>query len=279
MIVSRRGQDPIHIPQGANDLRAILSAVKDARVQSSASPSIRHMPGDGLSSVISAGLALTAFLAYQKRLMVRFSLFGIPILIQPFFWITLVIIGGGLNANSPSSILRVGLFTIAGFVSILVHELGHALAARKFGARSEIVLQAFGGYAAYSGVRLTRPQSFLVTAAGPAIQILLGLAVFLALPHLPRMNPEGGYFITTLMGISIFWALLNLLPVLPLDGGRMLDAILGPERIRTTLWTTVVVASLLAIAAIKTTTSIILPVFLGMFAWQAWQALRENRRL
>lgn len=209
--------------------------------------------------------------------MVRFSIFGIPVLIQPFFWITLVLIGGGLNANSPSSILNVGLFVIAGFISVLVHELGHALTARKFGAYSEIVLQAFGGYAAYSGVRLTRPQSFAVTAAGPAIQILLGIAVYLVLPRLPEISPNATYFIVTLMYISIFWALLNLLPVLPLDGGRMLDAILGPERIKITLWVTIVVAVSLALLSLKFTSSILLPIFLGMFAWQAFQALKENR--
>lgn len=200
-------------------------------------------------------------------------------MIQPFFWITLIIIGGGLNANSPSSILNVGLFTVAGFISVLVHELGHALTARKFGAHSEIVLQAFGGYAAYSGVRLTRPQSFAVTAAGPAIQILLGLAIWVSLPLLPKINPNAAYFIFTLMGISFFWAILNLLPILPLDGGRMLDAVLGPERIKVTLWVTIIVATLLAFVSFKTTRSFLLPIFLCMFAWQAWQALRDHRRL
>ena len=138
------------------------------------------------------------------------------------------------------------------------------------------MLQAFGGYAAYSGVRLTRPQSFAVTAAGPAVQILLGVALLLIMPHLPEMSRYGRHFLVVLTWISLVWALLNLLPVLPLDGGRMLDSILGPERIRVTLWVTVIVASLLAIIALKTTSSILLPIFMGMFAWQAWQALRQQ---
>lgn len=208
--------------------------------------------------------------------MIRFSIFGIPVLVHPFFWITLALIGGALNANSPAAILGVCLFLLAGFISILIHELGHALTARKFGARSEIVLQAFGGYAAYSGVRLTRPQGFLVTAAGPAVQILLGLVLLQIIPRLPEMSPFGVHFLRTLMWISIVWALLNLLPVLPLDGGRMLDSILGPERIRVTLWVTVIVATLLAIVSWKATGSILLPIFMGMFAWQAWQALRQH---
>ncbi len=208
--------------------------------------------------------------------MVRFSIFGIPVQVHPFFWVTLAIIGGALGANSASAILGVCLFLLAGFISVLIHELGHALTARKFGAHSEIVLQAFGGYAAYSGVRLTRPQSFAVTAAGPAVQILLGLALLLVMPHLPEMSPYGMHFLKTLMWISLVWALLNLLPVLPLDGGRMLDSILGPERIRITLWVTIIVASLLAVVALKATGSILLPIFMGMFAWQAWQALRQQ---
>ena len=208
--------------------------------------------------------------------MIRFSIFGIPVLVHPFFWITLALIGGALGANSPDAILRVCLFLLAGFVSILVHELGHALTARKFGARSEIVLQAFGGYAAYSGVRLTRPQGFMVTAAGPAVQILLGLVLMQIIPRLPEMSPFGVYFLHTLVWISIVWALLNLLPVLPLDGGRMLDSILGPERIRITLWVTVIVASLLAIVSWRATGRILMPIFMGMFAWQAWQALRQH---
>lgn len=208
--------------------------------------------------------------------MVRFSLFGIPVLIHPFFWITLVIIGGARGGTSPAAILQIGLFVLAGFISILIHELGHALTARKFGASSEIVLQAFGGYAAYSGVRLTRPQSFAITAAGPLVQILLGVVLFVTLPLLPGLNPNGTYFVVMLMWISIVWAVLNLLPVLPLDGGRMLDAVLGPERIRVTLWITIVVAVLAAIVVYKITGRYLFPLFLGMFAWQAYQALKET---
>ena len=225
----------------------------------------------------SPGLASGEFFAYQKRHMVRFTIFGIPVQVQPFFWITLVIIGGALDANSPTAILHIGLFVIAGFISILIHELGHALTARKFGAHSEIVLQAFGGYAAYSGVRLTRPQSFLVTAAGPGVQILLGLAVYFSLPLWPSLNQNSAYFLITLMWISIAWAVLNLLPILPLDGGRMLDAILGPERIKITLWVTIIVAVAAALLLFKRTGSFIFPAFLAMFAWQAFQALKDER--
>lgn len=208
--------------------------------------------------------------------MVRFHIFGIPVLVHPFFWVTLGLIGGALDANSPDAILRICLFLLAGFISILVHELGHALTARKFGARSEIVLQAFGGYAAYSGVRLTRPQSFAVTAAGPAVQIVLGLLLLKAAPLLPELSPNAVYFLKTLIWISLVWAVLNLLPILPLDGGQMLNAILGPRRIKVTLWTTIIVSAVIGLLAFRHTHSILLPVFMGVFAWQAWQALRQQ---
>jgi stage IV sporulation protein FB len=209
--------------------------------------------------------------------MIRFSLFGIPVAIEPFFWITLVILGGASGADNAAEILNIGLFVIAGFISILVHELGHALTARSFGAHARITLQAFGGYAAYAGVSLNRWQSFLVTAAGPGVQILLGLAVYFLMQFLPNLSEQGETFLYTLVLISFFWAILNLLPVVPLDGGQMLNAALGPARIKITLWTSIVVAVVAALAMFTKTGSIIFPIFLGMFAWQAFQALKEQR--
>jgi Zn-dependent protease len=209
--------------------------------------------------------------------MIRFSLFGIPIQVHPFFWITLALIGGALDANSSEAIFRLGLFLLAGFISVLVHELGHALTARHFGAYTQIVLQAFGGYASYTGVRMTRTQSFLITAAGPAIQIALGLIVWFLMTQLPGLNPNMGYFLFMLMWISIIWAVINLLPVLPLDGGQMLSAILGPQRIRITLWITIVVSIIAAVLMFRFMGSYLFAIFLGFFAWQAWKALQETR--
>jgi len=89
--------------------------------------------------------------------MVRFSIFGIQVEVQPFFWLTMVLIGSGFGrglTGSSLELLFIALFVIAGFISILVHELGHALTAKANGAQAPyIVLQAFGGYAAYpSGI-------------------------------------------------------------------------------------------------------------------------------
>ena len=209
--------------------------------------------------------------------MIRFSIFGIPVEVQPFFWVTLVILGGAIGADSAAEVFRILLFVLAGFFSVLIHELGHALTARSFGATTGIVLQAFGGYAAYSGVRMSRWQSFLVTAAGPAIQIALGVAVYFLLQSLPEVSNHGFYFLKILMMISFVWAILNLLPVLPLDGGQMLNSALGPKRIKLTLIISIVVAVTVGLLMFLKTQSILFPVFLGMFAWQSFQALKENQ--
>jgi Zn-dependent protease len=210
--------------------------------------------------------------------MVRFSLFGIPVEVQPWFWITLALLGGRIEANTKEEILRFLLFLLAGFVSVLVHEMGHALTGKAFGARSEVTLHGFGGVARFTGAWFNRKQDFLVTAAGPGAQLLLALAVWLAIPHLTHLRSVAGYFWMDLFAISLFWAVLNLLPVFPLDGGQMLRAALGPARERATLWISIVVAVSVAVLMLKFTGSFLFPIFLGLFAWQAWQRLQNMPR-
>lgn len=239
--------------------------------------------------------------------MFRFTIFGIPVEVQPFFWITLIILGGAGGADSKVAIFNIVLFVLAGFISILVHELGHALTARKYGANVHIVLQAFGGYAAYSGVRMDRRQSFLVTAAGPGagltllFAVLAGMCAFYGAAEVSAMtglelfgirpdflpielftlSQEKPFVFSLLMNfiwINFWWSALNLLPVIPLDGGHMLNAAMGPSRIRTTLWISIIVASGVALFMfVRNPGNFIFPIFLGMFAWQSYQALQQTR--
>ncbi len=207
--------------------------------------------------------------------MLRFSLFGIPVRVQPWFWLVLALIGGGVGANSREDIINLIWFILAGFISIMVHELGHALAGRRFGARCAITLHPMGGLTEFQGAWFTRPQSFLVTAAGPLLQIMLGLAAYAALPHLNRLHLPPPYFVAALIWISIVWAVLNLVPILPLDGGQLLHAVLGPQRLRLTLWISVVTAFGLTLLTLTTTKLLILPILLGYFGWQAFRQLKE----
>lgn len=207
--------------------------------------------------------------------MIRFSIFGIPVQIEPWFWLTMAFFGGILGATNAESTLYVALFVIAGFVSILVHELGHALTGRAFGAPTRIVLHSFGGYATFPAGRFSRGQNLAVTAAGPAIQIVLGVLALAILRYAPLPTPAIQKFFTDLGVISIFWAILNLIPVIPLDGGQLVAAFLGPRKIRLALQISIVTATIAAAAMLFFLKSILFPLFLGLMAYQNFQALKR----
>lgn len=209
--------------------------------------------------------------------MVRFTLFGIPVEIQPWFWLTLALIGGIGGADTPAGLLALLLFVLAGFISVLVHEFGHALTGKHFGAKTAITLHAFGGYATFPVGKFTRGQDFLVTAAGPAIQIVLGGVFLLLLLFGPAVSPMATTFVTYMAWISIFWAVLNLIPVIPLDGGRLMSSILGPRQIELALKISMATGVIGAVLLYKFTGSILFPIFLGMMAFQNWQEIQHRR--
>lgn len=209
--------------------------------------------------------------------MIQFSILGIPVRVQPWFWLTMAFIGGGLHASNSLEIMLVLVFVFAGFLSILVHEMGHALMIRKYGLPTTITLQAFGGFASYPAGRLGRKQSFIVTAAGPGVQFAFGILLIV----LARMIviPEGslfGHFLRDLILVSIVWAVLNCLPVYPLDGGQMLDAVLGPQKRRYVHLISAIVAALIGLAGFAFLGTILLPIFMALFAWTNWQSFQAS---
>lgn len=212
--------------------------------------------------------------------MIRFTFFGMPVEIQPWFWVILALLGtsfGKVGAGGNEA-LMIALFVIAGALSIFVHELGHALTGKLFKARPFIVLHGFGGFAAFPGSRFTRMESFLVTAAGPAVQLLLGVLAFVALFVLQDLSESFKYFISFLFSVSIFWALLNLIPVYPLDGGQMMAAMLGPQKRRLCLQLSIAVAVGAAIALWVSGIGRFMPFFMLYFAYQNYQELKETFR-
>ncbi|HKK17776.1 MAG TPA: site-2 protease family protein [Opitutales bacterium] len=209
--------------------------------------------------------------------MIRFSILGIPVSVQPWFWLTMLFIGGGLHASNSHEIMRVGVFAFAGFLSILIHELGHALMIRKYGLPTSITLQAFGGFASYPSGRLDRKQSFLVTVAGPAVQFAFGILLVL-LANLIAI-PEGslfGPFLRALILVSLVWSVLNCVPVYPLDGGQMLAAVLGPRKQRYVHLISAVVAIAIGLAGYFYLRTILLPIFMAFFAWSNWQSFQGS---
>ena len=186
-------------------------------------------------------------------------------------------IGGGLHASNSSDILLVLVFVFAGFLSIMIHELGHALTIQRYGLPAAITLQAFGGYASFPVGKLDRKQSFVVTAAGPALQLVFGVLLIILAPNLSI--PEGSLFLPflrDLIWVSIAWSILNCLPVYPMDGGQMMAAILGPKKQHNVHLISSIVAVIIGVAGYLYLGTILLPIFMVFFAWQNWQSYQAS---
>lgn len=147
-----------------------------------------------------------------------FQLLGFPVHVRPGFWMfmVLVVVAQGPHLGIPFAIF-LAVFT-------LIHELGHAFAARGTGAKAQIALDFMAGYAAYTPVReLTRAERALISVAGPGVQILIGGITYVAVRG-GFAAPEAGNAVQ----LAVFWAgpaigLLNLIPVLPFDGGHLAE--------------------------------------------------------
>lgn len=168
----------------------------------------------------------------------RFSLFGIPVRVHPFFWLFTAAMGW--NSRVPQLTF---LWVACVFVSILVHEFGHALMAQACEADChEVVLYAFGGYAAISpGRNYTTKRSVLISLAGPGAGfILYGVFVlvdfliehFGLVPVDPRTATYLEITLRMMEFINLWWGLVNLLPVYPLDGGRVARSLFTHYRYR-----------------------------------------------
>lgn len=165
-----------------------------------------------------------------------FRLFGFDVHVRTGFLLFLVLI----IAINPSSF---GIWIAGGLaVFTLLHELGHAVAARSTGAEASISLDFLAGYTSYRPDPrrpLSRPQRAMITAAGPLVQICVSAAVLLGMGANPASLDSVRQSEAT---FAIWWAgpaigLLNLIPVLPLDGGHLahtaLEPLLGRNSIRT----------------------------------------------
>jgi Zn-dependent protease len=155
---------------------------------------------------------------------------GIPIYLDMFFVLVLVIVSSRYFTGGDTQLMSAGLLIIAGiFGSILLHELGHAAAARLFNTRvTHIELTGLGGVAHF-GSSLPRGviPRVIIYLAGPAANVALYYA-FANLATMPvAAAPMLMIVLYQLATINLYLAIFNLLPAYPLDGGHTLDAILG----------------------------------------------------
>ena len=182
---------------------------------------------------------------------VRFRIGRVPVRVHPMFWVVAAVLG--MPPGTEPNILEVLLWVAVVFVSILVHEIGHVLAMQHFGEAGHIVLYGFGGLAISSGAGFRRRSpsaQVIISLAGPFAGFAFLVVVFGALaaaggrfriePHFPAvlvlvpqalpfapdaLSPQALVRIWTvfldLWHVNLYWGLLNLLPILPLDGGQV----------------------------------------------------------
>ncbi len=233
----------------------------------------------------------------------NFTLAGFPVRVHPLFWLIAVLLG-----YSSGDILQILIWVLVVFVSILVHELGHALAFRRYGLSSQIVLHFAGGLtipesalwgSRWANVALGPNQNIFISLAGPgagfifAALIMLGVVVaggsvimsrllgFIPVPGMAIL-PFGGTmvsaFVTALLWVNIFWGIINLLPVYPLDGGSVARNVLlqvdPADGVRKSLWISVVTGALIALVAFFFLRSLYMAVLFGFLAFQSYQSLQ-----
>lgn len=162
----------------------------------------------------------------------QFYLGRIPVRVHPGFWVV-----GALGHWRPDDLRYTFLWILCLFVSILIHELGHALLMEAFGWAAEILLYHFGGLAFALHYPGRTPWRWIaVSLAGPCAGFAFIGAVFVAAMLLrgsPWLgDPYVGFVVESLILINLFWGIVNLAPVMPLDGGQVCRSLLDWLRVR-----------------------------------------------
>ncbi len=202
----------------------------------------------------------------------------IPLSISPAFFLTAAIIGFLSSFSLVGTLIWVGII----FVSVLFHEYGHALSALAFGQSPRIQLVAFGGVTIPKGPSLPLWKEFLVVLCGPLFGFLLFLGSVFVLNKGWVQSPLGIQILSGLRLVNAFWTVVNLLPVLPLDGGQLLriviEGIFGVKGRRAALVISMVLS--LAFAFLTTFYGIyIIAVLFFLFAYQNFEMFRYTHGL
>jgi len=203
---------------------------------------------------------------------IQFPIGPFPVTVRPSFWLVMAILGGlgGMGFDAQWTIS----FVLVAFVSVLFHELGHAITGRMFGAQAWIELYSFGGLT-HRDRMFSRWREVLTSAAGPAFGFVFAGVAWLILPQTP-INSLWRLVAVQAWYINLSWSILNVLPVLPLDGGRIMAGVLGPTRARAARIFAIAVA-VVVVAYSVAKGDRWLAIMFGLLAFQNFQALGGER--
>ncbi|MGP0064276.1 MAG: site-2 protease family protein [Isosphaeraceae bacterium] len=161
---------------------------------------------------------------------------GIDVYVHPTFLILLAWVGLGhyLAHGDPAEAFRGVAFILALFGIVVLHELGHALTARRYGIRTrDITLLPIGGVARLERIPEVPSQELLVALAGPAVNVVMAAAIYLGLWLGGGLSPideslqVGGGFLQQMFWVNVSLVIFNMIPAFPMDGGRVLRALLA----------------------------------------------------
>jgi len=201
----------------------------------------------------------------------------IPIRIHPLFWV----FAGLIGFLSSYSLVGTLVWIVVILVSVLVHEMGHALTGIAFKQQVNIQLMVFGGATYRQGPRLSLPKEFLLTLNGPLFGLALG-GIAYGIRAVWAGPPEiAAYALNIFVWVNFFWTAINLLPILPLDGGHLLrivcEGIFGAKGASIALLTSVIIGGALAVAAFVVGFFLIGAVFfiLTFESFRTWRSFRH----
>jgi Zn-dependent protease/predicted transcriptional regulator len=161
---------------------------------------------------------------------------GIDVYIHATFLLLVawVYLNNQQSGGTFSSFLHSLLFVLTVFAIIVLHEFGHALAARRYGIRTrDITLLPIGGVARLERMPEEPWQELVVALAGPAVNVVIVILLTLILTpaallgSLREYHLPGGEFLMRLLWVNVWLVIFNLIPAFPMDGGRVLRALLS----------------------------------------------------
>tara|TARA_B100001750_G_scaffold153563_1_gene123131 strand:+ start:635 stop:2005 length:1371 start_codon:yes stop_codon:yes gene_type:complete len=215
----------------------------------------------------------------------QFRLFGTRIRVHLFFVLTILLFWG---MQGTEDFRTLPIFAAIVFTGVLAHELGHAFAGRLFGLKPMIDLTAFAGVTRWEkNEPLDPPKNLFISVAGPLVGITLGGLAAVAWYFLkPPEDSVLEFTMEWLVFVNLGWSLLNLVPILPLDGGNAMASIFqmfskehGLRFARYASLAFIIGAVVVLLLTGIAQSALFLLIFLGLFGWMNLQALRFEKRM